>query len=177
MIRVGLNRIQTGNRRGFTIVELLVVVVIIGVLAAITVVAYGGVQAEARDSTRKSDLNQLRTAISQYYAKEGDYAQSGCGNGTGTGYLNSDYDGAGPYLSVNACLVSKGYLKKAMIDPSGSSSCSGLNCYTYMKASCASGTYLYAHISSKSQTSSDTDGTCQATWDTSYGVNYVVKVD
>lgn len=181
MIRVGLGRIHIGNRRGFTIIELLVVVTIVGILAAITVVAYSGVQAEARDSTRKSDLNKLRTAISQYYAKEGDYVEAGCGNGTGTGWLHSDYDGTGPNVPINTCLISKGYLNKALVDPSGSNACSGLSCYAYMKASCTAGThkgtYLYAHISSMPQTSSDTDATCQPTWDTSYGVNYVLRVD
>ncbi len=48
---------------GFTIVELLIVVVIIGVLASITVVAYNGIQDRARTASMKSDLATLAKAI------------------------------------------------------------------------------------------------------------------
>jgi prepilin-type N-terminal cleavage/methylation domain-containing protein len=46
------------SRNGFTIVELLIVIVVIGILAAITIVAYNGIQQRARDTAPKSDLNQ-----------------------------------------------------------------------------------------------------------------------
>lgn len=45
--------------RGFTIVELLIVIVIIAILAAITVVAYNGIQNRAADSSVQSDLRNL----------------------------------------------------------------------------------------------------------------------
>jgi prepilin-type N-terminal cleavage/methylation domain-containing protein len=48
---------------GFTIVELLIVIVVIGILAAITVVAYNGVQDRARVSRANSELNTLYQAI------------------------------------------------------------------------------------------------------------------
>lgn len=52
----------TSGSNGFTIVELLIVIVIIGILAAITIVAYNGIQSRARESTVKADLQQaLRT--------------------------------------------------------------------------------------------------------------------
>lgn len=52
-------RIQTG----FTIVELLIVIVVIGILAAITVVAFNGVQQRANNARTTSDLNSLKKAI------------------------------------------------------------------------------------------------------------------
>jgi len=50
-------------QKGFTIVELLIVIVVIGILAAITIVAYNGVQERARVSSANSDLNLLNKAI------------------------------------------------------------------------------------------------------------------
>lgn len=49
--------------RAFTIVELLVVIVVIGILASITVVSYSGVQTRAQVDKMKADLNQLSRAI------------------------------------------------------------------------------------------------------------------
>jgi len=43
--------------RGFTIVELLIVIVIIGILAAITIVSYRGITAKANESTIKAELS------------------------------------------------------------------------------------------------------------------------
>lgn len=46
-------------RQGFTIVELLIVIVVIAILAAITVVAYGGIQRRAKDNARYAELSRL----------------------------------------------------------------------------------------------------------------------
>lgn len=51
------------KRAGFTIVELLIVIVVIAILAAITVVAFNGVQERARVSQATSDISQLHKAI------------------------------------------------------------------------------------------------------------------
>jgi prepilin-type N-terminal cleavage/methylation domain-containing protein len=49
--------------RGFTIVELLIVIVVIGILAAITIVAYNGVQARAQLAQRQADTSTYLKAI------------------------------------------------------------------------------------------------------------------
>jgi prepilin-type N-terminal cleavage/methylation domain-containing protein len=54
---------SAARRNGFTIVELLIVIVVIAILAAITVVAYNGIQNRAQTSKINSDFNALSKAI------------------------------------------------------------------------------------------------------------------
>jgi prepilin-type N-terminal cleavage/methylation domain-containing protein len=51
---------------GFTLVELLVVISIIGILATLAMVSYTGAQKQARDTRRKSDLKQYQAALESY---------------------------------------------------------------------------------------------------------------
>ena len=61
------------SQPGFTIVELLIVIVVIGILAAITIVAYNGIQGRAQDTAIQSDLRQFHTVVSQHKAINGTY--------------------------------------------------------------------------------------------------------
>jgi type II secretion system protein G len=70
------------KQTGFTIVELLIVIVVIGILAAITIVAYNGIQSRATDSTRRSDVNSVRKAIEAEYTQTGQYPLAGNGSST-----------------------------------------------------------------------------------------------
>jgi prepilin-type N-terminal cleavage/methylation domain-containing protein len=54
------------SRKGFTIVELLIVIVVIGILAAITIVAYNGIQNRARASSVSSALSQAAKKLAVY---------------------------------------------------------------------------------------------------------------
>ncbi len=78
------------SRSGFTIVELLIVIVVIAIIAAISVVAYGGVQERARDSKRLSDFAVINKAVRLYYADNGAYPR--CGNITGE-FGGCNFDG------------------------------------------------------------------------------------
>ena len=51
---------------GFSIVELLVVIVIIGILASITLVSYNGIQARARDTSVQSDIETMDASQTNY---------------------------------------------------------------------------------------------------------------
>src|SRR3989344_4760025 len=58
---------------GFTIVELLIVIVVIGILSALVVVTYSGIQQKARDTERKTDLGALYSKLEEYQAENAKY--------------------------------------------------------------------------------------------------------
>lgn len=83
------------KQKGFTIVELLIVIVVIAILAAITIVAYNGIQARARDAQRSSDISSLAKGLELYYIDKGEYPDSYNGGTTSAGnYWTSTADGS-----------------------------------------------------------------------------------
>lgn len=56
------------KQRGFTLIELLVVVAIIGILVGMVMIALNGAREKARDTQRKSDLRQLKSALELYHS-------------------------------------------------------------------------------------------------------------
>lgn len=60
---------------GFTILELLIVIVIIGILATIALPKYLGIREDATSAVSKSNLKALQTAIERYYLDMGDYPE------------------------------------------------------------------------------------------------------
>lgn len=95
---------------GFTIVELLIVIVVIGILAAITIVAYGGITERARFSSMRSDLTSINKAVQLYYVQNGAYpitpaTATGCsGNWCGFDQSNNDSFVPGIVPSIAATL-------------------------------------------------------------------------
>ena len=61
------------NDRGFTIVELLVVIVVIAILVALTLPNLFGLQRRARDDDRKNDLKNIQSALETYYSDNNVY--------------------------------------------------------------------------------------------------------
>ena len=68
---------RSSIKNGFTIVELLIVIVVIAILAAISIVAYNGIQARARDSQRTQDMASIMKALELYKIDNGAYPPSG----------------------------------------------------------------------------------------------------
>ncbi len=60
-----------GNEKGFTLVELMVVIVIIGILVAIAVPIYNSVTAGARESAYEANERILKGAAAMYFAENG----------------------------------------------------------------------------------------------------------
>jgi general secretion pathway protein G len=81
------------REKGFTLVELLIVISLISILAAMGLVQYRNSVTATKEATLRTDLFRMRDAIDQYYADKGKYPSS----------LDS--------------LVSDGYLRKLPVDP------------------------------------------------------------
>lgn len=77
---------------GFTIVELLIVIVVIAILAAISVVSYSGIQARARDASTDQAISSMKKTLEIYKADNGMYPQACGSNNSGcsvTGVYNN----------------------------------------------------------------------------------------
>ncbi len=99
--------------KGFTLVELIIVIMIIGILAATLLPKVMGAPAKARDAGRQADLNALSTALEMHFAD------------------NEAYPIIAANDVVGVALVSDGYLKASLKDPVDS----GAYIYVYCSAS------------------------------------------
>lgn len=77
--------------KGFTIVELLIVIVVIAILAAITIVAYNGIQNRAHTTAQKTAAENVAKKIESYNAINSKYPDFGAA-GTFTSALNGVTD-------------------------------------------------------------------------------------
>src|SRR5476649_94013 len=125
------------NNKGFTIVELLIVIVVIGILALLVITTYSGIQAKARNSMRASDVKSLQTQIEAYFSQNGFYPS------------RTDLNTAS-WLTTNM----KSLDQTALIDPSNATQSKTL------LASAALKSYAYAVSNSAGTTCEATDTTC-----------------
>jgi len=109
---------------GFTLVELLVVMTIIGILAVVSLANFRTSQMKARDAQRKSDLRQIANALEAYMSDHGGYPPSStngkikacrCGNGNVECEWGGD-SGEREFCDANNTV----YMSKVPGDPTGS---------------------------------------------------------
>jgi len=135
------------KKRAFTLIEILVVVAIIGILAAIVILMLDKAQSRSRDSRRIADLNTIAQAISLYRENNDTYEiRNAAGEGGqcyaspppppappcfGYGYFNLG-NAFGYLTSINDVLIEGGYLSGTVKDPRGGTAAGSLGgYYTY----------------------------------------------
>lgn len=110
---------------GFTIVELLIVIVVIGILATLVIVTFTGIQQKARDSQRQTDINAINNSLAAYYAQNGSYPTVAALNDPS--FRSANLKGLDPEAllapnSTTAISAAAATTAKYQYDPSG---CSG----------------------------------------------------
>ena len=110
------------KQKGFTIVELLIVIIIIGILATLVIVTFSGIQQKARDSKRQTDVQAVDAQLEAFYATNA--------------YYPTLFDlQTSTFLSANL----KGLDTSALNDPKGgaiNSSAPAANSYSYVTTGC-----------------------------------------
>jgi len=133
----------------FTLVEMLIVIVIIGILAAALIPRLTGAQWQARDTARLADLNQIGSALAIYSADNG-------------GYPSSAIVGES-VSSALSWLVNDGYIKSLPKDPQNgnlTTFCQNPNNY----GGGTGGQYLYMRINNAFALSANTEVTKKGNW-------------
>ena len=109
------------NKKGFTIIELLVVISIIGLLSTISVIALNGARQKSRDAKRVGDMKQLQTSLELYFNDNSRYpaATGTLVLGAGNALVLCD---AGFVADVANCPLNKVYMSLVPANPTPSGS-------------------------------------------------------
>ncbi len=61
---------RLSNRRGFTLIELVIIIVVLGILAAVAIPKYQDMSSQAKDAACRGALGALRSGVTIYYANQ-----------------------------------------------------------------------------------------------------------
>ena len=92
------------GKKGFTLIEILIVVIILGILAAIVIPQFSNASSDAKKASLRSTVQTLRSQIALYKLQHGDTLPNLSGTGAGNGWpaltASSVYQGTtvGPYM-------------------------------------------------------------------------------
>src|ERR1019366_8534340 len=76
------------TKKGFTLIELMIVVAIIGILAAIAIPQFANLVSKSQEGRTKANLGTIRSALSIYYGDSEGWYPVGSGAGLGLGALS-----------------------------------------------------------------------------------------
>lgn len=123
---------------GFTIIELLIVIAIIGVLATMVIFSVRAAEERGRDAKRQADMAQLQKALAYYHAETGaypgpvgNYGEGGATEGCG-GWDSSAVDRDASGIAMLDPLMENGYISAMPSDPNNSTTCSGYQYRYYL---------------------------------------------
>ncbi len=102
--------VQDKQDKGFTLVELLIVIVILGILATVTIFAVRGITDQGKAATCKSDSKTLQTAFEAYSAQYGGTVVPIAPAAVPTG-ANAAYIAAGNGATAELTLKNAGFLR------------------------------------------------------------------
>lgn len=120
-------------QKGFTIIELLIVIAIIAILAGLVLNNFQGAQAKARDTQRVTDVNNMHSKLEEYYNENGSYPDTFTAStfpGIDAESLN---DADGTTVAINAAVADAG-AADAVAAPGNTG-----GEYKYVPYGCASG--------------------------------------
>lgn len=123
---------NTNNQKGFTLIEMLVVVAIVGLLSSVVVVGVGGARQKARDSKRIADLRSIQTWAEANYTTS--YPTSAAYDSWSSKPKDPSTGAAYSYCGAGQTYVVKATLEDASNRPAGTgltslpSGCSGITC-------------------------------------------------
>jgi len=103
------------HQKGFTLVEMIIVIAIIGILSGIGLVHYGNVRGMARDARRKSDLAYIRLALAMYFDDNSKYPATISNGGKGPD-LSTDKP-TGSIFSTDSNPLYPTYMSGVFVDP------------------------------------------------------------
>ncbi len=105
--------------KGFTLVEMLIVIAIIAILASVALVSVRGVRTSANDTKRISDLNKVQQLLEVYYTKNGNYPATPAdwaGLGTALGTTLANDPGTGRTYAYAADGTRQHYVLQASLE-------------------------------------------------------------
>ncbi len=149
-----LSQQRNDRIHGFSLVELLITVSIIAILVAIGIASYATINRQSRDTRRKSDLEQIRSALEMYRADNGYYPAA-----NGSSWVVASE----PTLGLTTALVPT-YLPIIPTDPSSPD-----QDYMYQATNVASGLY-YGYCISGGLEGEDPTDTCTPAPTHTYGL-------
>lgn len=142
---------RSEKQKGFTIVELLIVIVVIGILAAITLVAYNGIQQRGRDANIQAMANQIQKNLQLWYLDTGVLPAAGYGS---TGAAANDacpgntttsggwFQSGLYFCTMQDLLKARGYLTNNLDSTLPKNTVTGSSSTVFMFYNCGTGRYI-----------------------------------
>ncbi|MCL4427294.1 prepilin-type N-terminal cleavage/methylation domain-containing protein [Patescibacteria group bacterium] len=152
----------------FTLIELLIVVAIIGILAALIIVSVTSASAKARDIKRQEDLKNIQKALEMYYTTNGSYPSTASAKwGYCSGFGSHGISGSSGYIPN----LAPTYIPSLPLDPRNGTDCQGAAnvyaCYWYE----SNGTDYKVDANETVETTLPTaTNSLQNFWDPVYGI-------